>query len=156
MRKQIIDAGAHAPAPEDAWLDLEQLAQAEITSEASEYPIEAALVPRSGAGWRAAQPGAQTIRVRFDQPQRLRRIWLLFIDPTAERTHEFVLRWSADGGTSFREIVRQQWNFSPQGTTREVEDYTVDLAGVTVLELSIMPDTSGREAYASLAQLRVA
>ncbi len=156
MRKHIIDADAHATAPEAAWLDLEQLAQVEITSEASGYPIEAALVPRTGVGWRAAQPGTQTIRVRFDQPQRLRRIWLLFIEPTAERTQEFVLRWSPDGGTSFREIVRQQWNFSPQGAPREVEDYRVDLAGVTVLELSIMPDTSGGEAYASLAQLRVA
>jgi len=156
MRKHLIAAGTHAPAPEDAWLDLEQLAQVAITSEASAYPIEAALVPGTGAGWRAAQPGAQTIRVLFDQPQRLRRMWLLFIDPTAERTHEFVLRWSADGGTSFREIVRQQWNFSPQGTPREVEDYTVDLAGVTVLEVSIIPDTSGREAYASLAQWRIA
>ena len=156
MRKQIIDAGAHAPAPEAAWLDLEQLAQVEITSEASDHPIEAALVPGSGAGWRAAQPGTQTIRVRFDQPQRLRRIWLLFIESTAERTQEFVLRWSPDGGTSFREVARQQWNFSPQGAPREVEDYSVDLAGVTVLELSIIPDTSGGEAYASLAQLRVA
>ena len=156
MRKHMIAAGAHAPAPEDEWLDLEQLAQVELTSEASEYPIEAALVPGTGAGWRAAQPGTQTIRLLFDQPQRLRRIWLLFIDPTAERTQEFVLRWSPDGGTSFREIVRQQWNFSPQGTPREVEDYRVDLAGVTVLELSISPDTSGKEAYASLAQWRIA
>ncbi len=156
MRKHLIDAGVHTPPPQDTWLDLEQLAQVEITSEASEYPIEAALVPGTGAGWRAAQPGTQTIRLLFDQPQRLRRIWLLFIDPTAERTQEFVLRWSPDGGTSFREIVRQQWNFSPQGTPREVEDYTVDLAGVTVLELSIMPDTSGKEAYASLAQWRIA
>jgi len=156
MRKHIIDADAHAPAPEDAWLDLEQLAQVEITSEASDHPIEAALVPRSGAEWRAAQPGPQTIRVRFDQPQRLRRIWLLFIDPTAERTHEFVLRWSADGGTSFHEIARQQWNFSPQGAPREVEDYTVDLAGVTVLELNIIPDIHRRGAVASLTQLRVA
>jgi hypothetical protein len=40
----------------------------------------------------------------------------------ATRTQEFVLRWSRDTGHSFREIVRQQWNFSPSGGTREVED----------------------------------
>jgi hypothetical protein len=72
------------------------------------------------------------------------------------RTQEYVLRWSADGGRSFREIVRQQWNFSPQGTTRETEDHHIELPAVTVLELSIIPDISGGNAVASLAQLRLA
>ena len=73
-----------------------------------------------------------------------------------ERTQEYVLRWSADGGQSFREIVRQQWNFSPQGATSQTQDYRVELPAVTVLELSIVPDTSGGAAVASLAQLRLA
>jgi hypothetical protein len=72
------------------------------------------------------------------------------------RTQEYVLRWSADGGRSFREIVRQQWNFSPQGTTSETEDHHIELPVVTVLELSIIPDISGGNAVASLAQLRLA
>jgi hypothetical protein len=52
--------------------------------------------------------------------------------------------------------VRQQYNFSPPGTTWEVEDYEIDLDGVTVLELKIVPDINGGRAHASLAQLRVA
>ena len=79
-----------------------------------------------------------------------------FFEPGTERTHEYVLRWSPDSGQSFREIVRQQWNFSPQGTTSETEDYHVELPAVTVLELSIIPDISGGIAFASLAQLRLA
>ena len=43
--------------------------------------------------------------------------------------------------------------FSPQGATRETEDHRVDLSSVTVLELSIIPDISGGNAHASLAQL---
>ncbi len=156
MRKRIIDAVPKDTAPDDDWLDLERVAQVEITSEDAAHPIEAALRPGTEADWRAAQPGEQTIRLIFDQPQRLRRIWLLFLEPTAERTQEFVLRWSPDDGKSFREIVRQQWNFSPQGATREVEDYSVDLTGVRVLELIIIPDKSGGAARASLAQLRLA
>ena len=39
---------------------------------------------------------------------------------------------------------------------REVEDYDVDLDGVTALELRIVPDISGGSTRASLAQLRVA
>ena len=43
-------------------------------------------------------------------------------------------------GRSFREIVRQQWNFNPPNETREVEEYRVELSDVTVLELVIIPD----------------
>jgi hypothetical protein len=91
----------------------------------------------------------------FDNPQRLRRIWLVFEETETQRTQEFVLRWS-DTGHSFREIVRQQWNFSPPETVRETEDYSVELSDVTVLELKIVPDKSGGEARASLETLRLA
>jgi hypothetical protein len=158
MRKRVTSpAPPETPSHDDAeWLDLEQFAQVEVTSEDAAFPIESALVPGEGSGWRAAQPGEQTIRLIFDKPQRLRRMWLLFIEPDTSRTQEFVLRWSPDGGRSFREILRQQWNFGPPDTIREAEDYRVDLAGVTVLELTIVPEKSGGEARASLAQWRLA
>jgi len=157
MRKRIIDHGSRAePAAEPGWLDLERLAQVEITSEEADHPIESALIPGTGVGWRAAQPGEQTIRLLFDEPQSLRRIHLMFHEGERERTQEFVLRWSADRGQSYREIVRQQFNFSPPEAAREVEDYDVDLDGVTALELKIVPDISGGSARASLAELRVA
>jgi hypothetical protein len=66
----------------------------------------------------------------------------VFEETEAERTQEFVLRGFSDGGHLFREIVRQQWNFSPPDTTRETEDYRVELSEVTVLELVIVPDKS--------------
>jgi hypothetical protein len=128
----------------------------EITSEDAAHPVESALLPGSVSGWRAAGPGKQTIRIIFTRPQPLRRIWMKFVETGAGRTQEYVLRWSADGGQSFREIVRQQWNFSPGGATAEAEDYHVELPAVTVLELSIIPDISGGEAVASLEQLRLA
>src|SRR6266550_3090520 len=72
-----------------------------------------------------------------------------------KRTQEFVLRWSPDGGRSFREIVRQQWNFSPLDTVHEVEEYQVELSDVTVLELIVVPDISRGAARASLKSLRL-
>ena len=157
MRKRVIKPAAREVAtPDQEWLDVEQLAQVEVSSEDAAHPVESALVPGNGSGWRAARPGEQTLRLVFDKPQRLTRIWLLFIEPDTARTQEFVLRWSPDGGRSFREIVRQQWNFGPPETIREAEDYRVDLSGVTVLELAIVPDKSGGEARASLAQCRLA
>jgi hypothetical protein len=157
MRKRIIGHGiGEVSAVEPRWLDLERLAQVEITSEAPGSPIEAALIPGAGSGWRAAQPGEQTVRLLFDEPLRLRRIHLVFGEGESARTQEFVLRWSADGGRSYREILRQQFNFSPPEVAREVEDYEVDLEGVTALELRLVPDISGGAARASLAQLRLA
>jgi hypothetical protein len=157
MRKRkIVNQEPLNVAPADqGWLDLQSLAQVELTSEDAANPIEAAFVP-SGLGWRAAQAGEQTIRLLFDELQRVRRIQLLFHEDHQARTQEFVLRWSPDGGQSYREIVRQQYNFSPPGVTRESEDYAVDLAGVTALELRIVPDISGGDARASVAQLRIA
>jgi hypothetical protein len=142
--------------PDEAWLNIEQLASVEITSEDPAHPIESAILLGHDEGWRAGQPGEQTIRLAFDEPLPIRRIWLLFEESNVVRTQEFVLRWSPDGGKSFREIVRQQWNFSPPDTTRELEDYRVELSGVTVLELTIVPDKNGGPARASLAQLRLA
>ena len=157
MRKRIINQEPQNVAPTDqGWLDLQSLAQVELTSEDAAYPIEAALIPSAGSGWRAAQAGEQTIRLVFDELQRVRRIQLLFQEDQKARTQEFVLRWSPDGGQSYREIVRQQYNFSPPAVTREFEDYAVDLAGVTTLELRIIPDISGGDARASVAQLRIA
>jgi hypothetical protein len=157
MRKRIIGHGPdEVAADEPGWLDLGPLAQVEITSEDVDHPIEAALIPGRGSGWRAAQPGEQTIRLLFDEPLRLQRLRLVFHEDELERTQEFVLRWSPDGGRSFREIVHQQYNFSPPAAAREVEDYDVDLDGVTALELKIVPNISGGSTRASLAQLRVA
>ena len=144
------------PAPNQEWLNLDDLVQVEVTSEDAAHPIEAGLLPGGESGWRAAQPGPQTVRLVFDQPQKIRRLHLEFNEGELERTQQFVLRWSSDGGQSYREIVRQQYNFSPPTTTSQREDYPVDLDGVTNLELNIVPDISGGPARASLAQLRLA
>jgi len=158
MRKRIIHQGTPATtaADDQDWLEVEHLVQVELTSEDAGHPIESALIMNTGSGWRAQQPGKQTIRLLFDKPRRISRIQLAFQEDERERTQEFVLRWSPDSGASCREIVRQQYNFSPPGMSRELEDYVVDLDGLTMLELIIIPDISGGETRASLAQLRIA
>ena len=155
MRKKIIkQSSRETPLTEDNWLDLERLAQVEVTSEAQAHPVESALLPHGRVAWRSAEPGEQLIRLCFDEPQTLRRILLVF-QVKETRTQEFVLRYQSEG-ESLREIARQQYNFSVGGANEEVEDYEVELNGVTVLELSINPDISGGEARASLERLRLA
>jgi hypothetical protein len=157
MRKRIITkATQNAIPPDQNWLDLENLAEAELTSEDATHPIESVLKPGGGPGWRASEAGQQTVRLLFEKPLRVRRVRLVFQEDEQDRTHEFVLRWSSDGGQSYREIVRQQYNFNSPHNTLEIEDYDVDLVGLTALELCIVPDISGGLARASVAQLCLA
>jgi hypothetical protein len=149
VKKQIIGTPG---APLEDWWDLDnRVGEVAVTSEDASHPVEAALT--GGAEWRASTPGKQTIRLTFREPQHLHRIYLRFVENEQERTQEFGLRWSADGGKSFRDLFRQQWNFSPQGATEEVEDYHVNLDNVGILELTIDP---GRSAVASLADWKLA
>lgn len=159
MRKRIITPALKAkPSPylDLDWLNLEELAEVEITSEDTGHPIESALLPEQTTHWQASEPGKQTIRLIFTDPQHLQRIWLNFVETNSERTQEYTLRWSPDNGQTFQEIVRQQWNFSPSGSSSETEDHHVNLAAVTILELSIIPDINGGNACATLEQLRLA
>ena len=156
MRKQTINSVFEPVLRSGAmWLDLRDLATVEITSEDIDHPIESALIPDRGPGWRAARAGKQTIRLVFDEPISIGRILLRFEEQEHGRTQEFVLRWLSQS-QSLREIVRQQYTFSPPGTTQEIEDYSFKLSGVVALELQIVPDISGGGAYASLAEMRLA
>ena len=156
MRKQISSRPQReSPSANTSWLDLEALARVEVTSEDAAHPIESALLTVGAIGWRAESPGEQTVRLLFDAPQRLRRIRLLFREEKEARTQEFVLRWSPTTESSWRDVVRQQYHFSPSGATEEIEEYQVELEDVAALELTIIPSLSGGS-YASLAQLRLA
>ena len=157
MRKKVINQNAVTSVSQSqpTWLNLEKIAAAEVTSEDPGLPIEAALTAKGGSGWRAGEPGEQVIRMLFDQPIAVHRIRLEFSENEVKRTQEFTLRWSRANEPS-REIVRQQWNFSPQGSTSEVEDYPVNLNGVSVLELKLKPDVSRSGAFATLVAWRVA
>ena len=157
MRKRIVirhDAQQRGPS-EEGWLDLEQIATVEVTSEHPSFPIEYAFGANDGPGWRASEGGEQQIRIIFDKPVSIHRIELRFHEADYERTQEFILRWSPESGGPATEIVRQQWNFSPTGATTEIEHYVVDLDAVSVLELAIRPDLRRPEAVASLASLRL-
>ncbi|WP_345158287.1 hypothetical protein [Pontibacter saemangeumensis] len=158
MRKRIIPQELEQSATDrQGWLDLQQHALVEVTSEHEAHPIEAAFkdAAQGEAGWKASQPGKQTIRLLFDEPQTITRIKVLFEEKDRERTQEFVLRWLPEGEQPYREIVRQQYNFSPPHATTELEEYAVELHGVSALELSITPDIGGGNVCASLAQLRL-
>jgi hypothetical protein len=162
MRKTLIDqaATAHNPAaPNDTWLDIDSLATVQITSEDPSFPIEHALNGTPSTGWRASAKGPQFIRLNFDTPAAIRRIHLHFLETGCERSQEIAV-YAASSGGDLREVVRQQFTFSPGGSTEEIEDYSVHLSGVTTLELRIDPDRAHdpthSENFATLQSLRLA
>jgi hypothetical protein len=57
---------------------MEEIARVDVSSEDPQYPIESAFKCAETPGWRAGQPGEQTIRLLFDEPKDIRRIWLAF------------------------------------------------------------------------------
>jgi hypothetical protein len=141
-------------APE--WIDVGALARVEVSSEDPDHPIAHALVARHEAGWRAAEPGRQIVRILFDAPHALCRIYLHVVETTRERTQELTLRRAERADGPWEEIVRQQWTFSPTGSTHEIEDYRMPAREVAAVELEIVPDIAGGDARASLQQLRLA
>jgi hypothetical protein len=157
MRKRIVEPyrAQQGRQSDKGWLNLEEIATVEVTSEDPGFPIECALASNEGPGWRASRGGEQEIRIIFDKPLSVHRTELRFHEAECERTQEFVLRWSSQSGGSTTEIVRQRWNFSPTGSTTETENYVVDLDAVSVLELAIRPDLHRLEAIATLASWRV-
>lgn len=159
MRKEIITPQGERATQPEPWLDLTKIARVEITSEDDLFPIEHALDHAITTGWRAAQTGPQTIRLLFDEPQELHRIQIHIIDRASERSQELTLSVEL-AGSGRQEVLRQQFNFSPRGTTEEIEDLSLELAHVTMLELVIDPDRAHVSAhsqnFATLTALRLA
>ena len=153
MIKRIRPASS-APAETINWLNPDDGLEVEVTSEDPAWPIEGALLPQLTTGWRAATSGAQTIALVWPHPIRLRRTRLVFEEHSEPRTQEFVLRASTSEGE--REVVRQQFTFSPPGTTLEREEYALNLDAVTRLELTIVPAIDRSDAFATLKEWRAA
>ena len=152
VRRRVADAQGSV---RTEWLDVTRLGRVEVSSEDEAHPIARAF-SSTGEGWRAAAPGEQVIRIAFRRPVTLHRIRVVFDEPSRDRTQEFTLGWSSHRGETHRQIVRQQFNFSRSGATREVEEYQVDLQDATAVELRIIPDIQRGDAVASLAEFRVA
>lgn len=156
MRKALIsESETNASlAPAGSWLDLEKLATVELSSEDPEHSFELALRPNTADGWRAGSPGPQVIRIHFDAPTPIRRVHLVFLEESKERAQEIALFATAKE-TSRRELVRQQWVFSPTGSKSEVEDFYFDLTDISTLELQIDPGRHDRGMFATLQTIQI-
>jgi hypothetical protein len=156
MRKSILPLDADRAIPSsNQWLNLEELASVEVSSENPLYPFENTLHEESQDGWKASAPGPQLIRLIFDEPLPIHRIRLEFREDGPERVQEFVL-YAMTANQALKEVLRQQWTFSPGGSTHEIEDHPVELADITAIELQIDPGRHDKEKIASLHSIALA
>jgi hypothetical protein len=156
LRKQILNVPPQSQAPMAGEIDVAAVATVLVTSEDPGHPVDHAFDDRRGPGgsrWVAGETGEQTVILAFDAPQAIRRVALEVAEPEVARTQELQLAISCDGGRTYRELVRQEYNFSPPGTTFEHEDWAVNAEGVTHLRLQIKPDKGRKPCLATITSL---
>ena len=89
----------------------------------------------------------------FDTPQTIRHVGLEVEERHVSRTQELHLSVSNDGGETYRECRRQEFNFSPDGATFEREEWAMSEPGVTHVRVTIKPDKGGKNCRATLTSL---
>jgi hypothetical protein len=155
-KRRLGAAGGADPAP--GALDLARLAVVAYSSEDPAHPVERLLDGRAGPGgsrWAAAVPDepAQLV-IEFDRPQAIARLVFEAEEAERERTQAVRVEASADGGRTYRQVLVQEFTFSPRGATFQREDLRLDLVGVDRLRLTIVPNKGG-SGTATLTTLRL-
>ena len=156
LRKQIIKPHQVIPDTITGKIEIAAVATVQVTSEAPDHPIDLAFDDHRGPGgtrWIAGKSGEQTVTLLFDAPQTINQILLEVEEPEVSRTQELQFSLSCDGGRTYRELLRQEFNFSPTRSTFEREKWTVSAQGVTHLRLVIKPDKGGKPSRATLTSL---
>jgi len=157
LHKRIINL-ADAPEVESdvEAIDITAVTTVIVTSEDPAHPIDNIFNDEdhtNSGRWVASNPGEQCLILDFDTPQTIRQIVLAIEEREVQRTQELTISISSDGGRSYQELIRQEYNFSPPGTTWERETWTVLAERVTHLRLQIKPDKGGKPCHATVTSL---
>lgn len=158
LRKYILQDHPELSMPVSREKDIATLATVFVTSEAVDYPIDHAFDRQRGPGgsrWIAGELGEQKIILVFDTPQTIRTISLEIEEQEVSRTQELHLSVLFDGTQKYQELLRQEYHFSPPGTTFEREEWAVTAEGITHLQLVIKPDKGGKPSRATLTSLAI-
>lgn len=158
LRKRPLEADAAMSGRAANEIDIAGCATVSYSSEDPAHPVEHLLDGQSGPGatrWMSARPDTiEHLVVEFDHPQTISRLEYEVEEPARERTQEVRVEVSEDGGRSYRQIVVQEYNFSPGGATYQREERRLDLHRITHVRLTIVPNKSG-SGTATLTTLRL-
>jgi hypothetical protein len=158
LRKRLlgVDAGRIGGAADE--IDIAGEATVAYSSEQPDHPVEHLFDGRSGPGatrWISARPDTtEVIVIEFDRPKAISRLVYEVEEAERARTQEVRVEVSEDGGRSYRQILVQEYTFSPRGATYQREDQRLDLRQVSHLRLTIVPNKNGA-GTATLTALRL-
>ena len=158
LRKRPLEAEAAASGRAANEIDIVGRATISYSSEDPAHPVEHLLDGQSGPGatrWMSARADTiEHIVLEFDRPQTISRLVYEVEEATRERTQEVRVEVSEDGARTYRQILVQEYNFSPRGATYQREEQRLDLDRVTHLRLTIVPNKNG-SGTATLTALRL-
>ena len=158
IRKRLIGEQNSTAAEQPGEIDIASHATLAYSSEDPDHPLEHLIDGRGGRGgtrWTSARPNAtERIVLEFDHPQRISRLIYQVEECSQERTQEVRAEVSSDHGRTYRQILAQEYTFSPQGATFQHEDLRLDLPAITHLRLTIVPNKGG-SGVATLTSLRL-
>jgi hypothetical protein len=158
LRKRSLEADAAASGRAANEIDIVSRATVSYSSEDPDHPVEHLLDGQSGPGatrWMSARADTiEHIVLEFDRPQTISRLVYEVEEATRERTQEVRVEVSEDGAQTYRQILVQEYNFSPGGATYQREEQRLDLGRVTHLRLTIVPNKNG-SGTATLTALRL-
>jgi hypothetical protein len=155
-RQLEVDGATRARAADE--VDIASCAMIAYSSENPAHPVEHLLDGRSGPGatrWISARSDViEQIVVEFDQPQTISRLVYEVEEAVRERTQEVRVEVSEDGGRTYRQLLVQEYTFSPGGATYQREEQRLNLHQVSHLRLTIVPNKNG-SGTATLTSLRL-
>ena len=158
LRKRRLEDDAATSARAVDEIDIVSCATIAYSSEDPAHPIEHMLDGRSGPGatrWISARPDTiEHIVVEFDHPQPISRLVYEVEEAMRERTQEVRVEVSEDEGRTYRQILVQEYTFSPGGATYQREDQRLNLPRASRLRLTIVPNKNG-SGTATLTLLRL-
>lgn len=158
LRKRLLEAEPTTSAGTDNEIDIVGCATIAYSSEDPAHPIEHAFDGRDGPGvtrWISARPDTvERIIVEFDEPQPISRLVYEVEEAVRERTQEVCVEVSENGGRTYRQILIQEYNFSPGGATYQREELRFNLLQARRLRLTIVPNKNG-SGTATLTTLRL-
>src|ERR1700731_187796 len=145
LRKRPLEADAAASARAAGEIDIAGCATIAYSSENPAHPVDHMLDGHCGPGatrWVSARPDTvEHIVVEFDQPQAIGRLVYEVEEAMRERTQEVRVEVSEDGGRTYRQILVQEYTFSPRGATYQREEQRFNLHQVSHLRFTIVPNS---------------
>src|SRR3977135_1464683 len=158
MRKRLMSEHSSRPPERPGEIDIASRATVAYSSEDPAHPVEHLIDGHYGRGsthWASARPNAterivlvsvrtHMISCLVDGGEECRQ----------ERTQEVRVEVSSDHGRSYRQVLVQEYTFSPQGAIFQHEELRLELPAITNLSLTIVPNKSGT-GVATLTALRL-